>query len=425
MTASKKQVRGSRFNRNRYRHLPRVAFLAHALAPDYLSSLLIEAVLKRQSKTWWSGEGDPSSIRWFSFPVHPPEGSGGQSVLVDFYIIPVFALPDFWGAVRDGQAYRWVSKLAKAVIADAKRDDVELWLGWGALTKSATDHGAKFLAQEELPDFVYTTHGDAGTAAFVLETLLKANTRSGSRISILGANGAIGSVISRALPFINRRHRPSSIMLVGKSDKGGQTVKRDRLLRLQFEVQTNVIRSGAEIDVLIHQDNTKASIQHESDIVVVATTGMDLSPCHVPKGALVLDMTTPSACESHSDWQSRTVLTSGCGQLRGELLPHHFGRLVDQSLIDVGAGGEHVLWGCTIETIARAMFQVRGHLAGEDIPLSAVAQAHRLLRGLADPQSACSFGRYLSWEQVHSRLYSNPPPLPQHRDEGRGIALSP
>ncbi len=367
----------------------RVAFVAHALLDGYHSTNLIGRRLDELQKLWPRDGENPEAINWFSFPVIPTDGLG-QPVWVDFYIIPVIA-GEFMAACKDGRAYKWSEAVALAAIAEAKKDKVHLTLGWGAATKLATDHGRKFLQENpwvKTHADVSTTHGDSGTAALVLETIRRAGFQSGFRVAVIGANGAIGDVVSRMLPSLN----PESILLVGRE---GETN-----FRRLTELRARVI---GDCQVQVHQNKSTACHEHRSDLVIVATFGMDLDPSEIPAGALVLDMTTPSACHEHPDWnKDRLVLTSGCGQFADQILPESFGSFNGQLLRDVGAGGHHVLWGCTGETIARAVYGWRGHLAGTNIPLDALewCDHHFPALGFA-PQPPVSFWESRSWSHVH------------------------
>lgn len=368
---------------------PRVAFIAHALIDGYLSTDLIGRRLDALGKKWPQEGEDPEAINWFSFPVIPTDGQG-QPVWVDFYIIPILA-GEFLAACKSERAYTWAEVVALAAIAEAKRDRVHITVGWGALTKVATNHGQKFLNNNpwvKTDSTISTTHGDSGTAALVLETIRRAGFENGFRVSVIGANGAIGDAIARALPSLN----PSSIQLVGKGNEANAT----RLNDLRDRVRGSLVE--------IHQDKSVACHQHKSDLVIVATTGMDLAPSEIPVGTLVLDMTTPAACHEHPDWnKNRLVLISGCGQFTDQVLPESFGQFGGKFLADVGAGGHHVLWGCTGETITRAVYGWQGHLAGTNIPLEALewCKNHFPALGFA-PQPPVSFWEEMKWPDVHA-----------------------
>jgi len=373
------------------RKWPRVAFIAHALLDGYRSTDLISRRLDELGQKWPQDGEDPGFINWFSFPVTPVDGQG-QSVWVDFYIIPVLA-GQFLAACKSGQAYDWAEAVALAAIAEAKADGVHITVGWGALTKVATTHGARFLERNawvKSDDMVSTTHGDAGTAALVLETIRRAGFKRGFRVAVIGANGAIGDAISRLLPSLS----PESILLVGK---GGE-VNASRLNELRARV------FGGGDRVAIHQDKSSACHDHRSDLVIIATTGMDIAPSEIPLGALVLDMTTPSACHANSEWQNnRLVLASGCGRFADRAVKESFGQFGGELLADVGAGGHHVLWGCAGETITRAVAEWHGHVAGTNIPLGDIqwCDSHFPELGFA-PQLPVSFGRSLDWSDVHA-----------------------
>ncbi len=377
--------------------IPRVAFVAHALLPGYSSTALIEQRLHELGRDCWPGSGeDPGWIKWFSFPVCPPSQSSGQPIWVDFYVIPVLA-PRFLKAVVAGQAYNWAEEVALAAISEAQADGVELTLGWGALTKLATNHGQLFLEKHpELSGQFNSTHGDAGTALLVTEGLMRAGVEPGCRVAVMGANGAIGDAVSRVITTVIQ---PESILLVGKADRPGETKNLSRLEELKSRVRGHV-RGGAT-EVAIHQDKTRACRDHRSDVVVVATTGMDLSPREVPVGALVMDMTTPAACQLDPSWGGHLVLTAGCGEFSPEVLPSGFGNIGGRRLIDAGAGGPRIIWGCTGETIARAVFGWRGHLAGTAIPMDALewCSDHFERLGLVS-QPPLSFNNPISWSRV-------------------------
>ncbi len=375
--------------------IPRVAFIAHALMPDYLSTALIDQRLRELGLDWPESGEDPGWINWFSFPVCPRPASGGQPVWVDFYIIPVLA-SRFFKAVVGGQAYKWAEEVALAAISEAQADGVELTVGWGALTKLATNHGQLFL--EKHPELngqqFNSTHGDAGTALLVTEGLVRAGVQPGCRVAVVGANGAIGDAASRA---ITAALQPENIVLVGKADRPGEKKNLSRLEELQQRVK-NHVRNGST-EVAIHQDKTSAC--HSSEVVIVATTGMNLSPKEVPVGALVMDMTTPAACQPDRGWSGHLVLTAGCGEFSPEALPWGFGNIGGSQLQDVGAGGPRVIWGCTGETIARAVFGWRGHLAGTVIPIDALEWCNNHFKRLGFvSQPPLNFNNPITWSRV-------------------------
>lgn len=386
------------------RSWPRVAFVSHALMANDPSTPVITSRLQELGSDWPKEGEDPGFIRWFSFPVVPP---AGQKVWVDFYIVPILA-PKFLEQVRSGKAYEWVEKVALFAISEAHADGVPLTFGWGALTKLATRHGSLFLERHsELADQFSSTHGDAGTAELNVRGISLTGLKPGFRVAIIGAYGATGDAVSRAIVH----HRPASIMLVGKPDEEGDCHNFERLMGLKSKVEV-LVPDGQRTEVVIHQDKRTAAIDHQADLVVVATNGMKYMPNEVREGALVFDLTAPLACRAEDGWNGRhLVLTVGCGQFNSQLIPRGFGEISGQRLWDVGAGGSHVLWGCTIETIARRIFGWTGHLAGPDIPMDAVdwSTAHFNQMGLL-PQPPISFGRLLSWSAVREfvRRAANP-----------------
>ena len=91
--------------------MPRVAFIAHLLLPGYFSTLLIDKLLKRLKVKWGEEGSMPGAVKWLSFPVKAPHGSGGKDVWVDFYIITAFA-PWFLRNIDNNVAYPIVEKVA-------------------------------------------------------------------------------------------------------------------------------------------------------------------------------------------------------------------------------------------------------------------------------------------------------------------------
>jgi hypothetical protein len=388
------------------RELPRAVFIAHALLPGDLSTSCFSDRLEEHELTWPTERArDPGYVRWLSFPFVPRTGSRAQPVWVDFYMVPVLA-PTFLRALKS-PAPEWVERIAGHAIVEAEADDVPLTVGWGALTKMATGHGAGFLArypQVGALSKVSTTHGDAGTTALVLEMLRLAELPRGGRIAILGAAGAIGDLVARSLGPLE----PSRVVLVGRADAEGEDVKR----RALEEVAARVRPAMPSAEVQVEQDKATACLRHRCHVVIVATSGMNLDPEEIPAGALVIDLTTPAACQPHPGWRSRLVLRGGSGQFQGleAALPHGFGRILGKPRIDIGGGGPWSIWGCTIETIARASAGVFGHSVGLPIP----ADDLRLCRQLFDelriaPPPPETFGQRVSWRDVRAFVRSQSP----------------
>lgn len=384
----------------------RVAFIAHALLPSYLSSELIERVLRHEGRNWPKAQEEPGFIKWLSFPVLAPQSSNhGRNVWVDFYIIPVFA-DRFLQAVNSGEAYRWVEAVAKQAIIEAETDGTPLWIGWGALVKNAVHHGNEFLTRHtELLEghLIYTTHGDAGTVALTLKALQKSGVGVKDTVAVIGANGAIGAALARCLPsFLS----PRKIVLIGKLDEPCESRNLNRLEELAAEVKEC---AQGKTTVLIHQDKSRACLALDANVVVITTIGMQFHPAEVPKGALIVDVTTPSACAPEHDWSNQLVILAGCGQFQDKLLPEGFKDTLNRQLKDIGAavskvGGERVIWGCTGETIAQAMFGYRYHAVGQHMEISAVIRAMEWFKKLSfEPQPPVSFGRELGWEEVKKR----------------------
>lgn len=375
----------------------RVVFFGHALLPGELSTSLINRRLTEVGAKWGQSEG----ISWLRFRFVPPSDLGGKEVEVEIVVIPLFAKPFFTSCVK-GEAYGWVEKAALQAIKRAEEDRVShLVLGWGALTKEAMKHGVTFREQHPvLPEWVSSTHGDAGTAALVLQAMKEAEVGPGDNIVVIGANGAIGDAVSRSLPTLG----PAKIILVGKPDKEGEFKNKERLKDLQERL---IIVPGSGTQVSISQDKTRACHDHASTVVVVATTAMGLSPKEIPERVVVYDITTPSACQPVSSecngWDNRLVLVSGCGQFDPGTIPDGLGSIGGEVLFDVGAGGKNVVWGCLGETIARAAFGWRGHLTGQDIPLQELTWSMTCFAAMGFiPQTPVSFGQPYSWEEIRA-----------------------
>jgi hypothetical protein len=193
---------------------------------------------------------------------------------------------------------------------------------------------------------------------------------------------------------------PESIMLVGRSDRPGENKNQERLERLAASV-TGLVPEHQTTGVVIHQDSTAACKDHRSNLVIVATSGSPTLPGHILPGTMVMDLTTPAACQPHPDWQGRLVLTAGCGEFNPLVIPRDFGDIAGTRILDVGAGGDHIIWGCTGETITRAAFGWQGHLAGQAIPLEEVEWCDRHFARLGfNPQPPVSFDHCLSWKDV-------------------------
>lgn len=400
-------------DRERPKFRRRVAFISHMLkpAPEYYSTVIIERMLALMGTSRAEFFNRPFFIKWLSFPIMPPIGSDGEPVWVDFYLVPALAT-DFMPQVRDGTAYKWCEAVALHAIAEAECDGVELWIGWGAGTKNATRHGSDFLKQHPHlvnSDSVHTTHGDGGTVSLAVAALGQAAVPNGLCGAIIGANGAIGDALAR---FVPQQFQPRKWVLVGRPDKLGENDRRVRLDVLRQQVETWLAMCGHEVNVLVHQDKSTACLEHNTQIVVVATTAgeMELLPNEVQSGALVVDLTTPSACSPNHDWSGRTVITAGCGHFTdSSVLPHGFGEIGGQQVTNVGAavleaGGDMVIWGCTAETIVNAIFGHREHIAGPTVDVMAgvprTMQGFRVLKIMPQPPVSC--GRVLKWEDLRA-----------------------
>lgn len=363
---------------------PREAlFLAHALEPDALSTTLIAQRLAAIGREW----PDPRPFEpfsWLQFHFCPVDGRA-VPVHVDFQIFPISA-EAFFKSVKVGAAFPRVAAATRQLLARSTHHPV---LGWGAFTKHATMHGAAFLAATQtLADRFSSTHGDAGTVALVFHALLQADVGPSDRVAIIGASGAIGTAIARMVQKLD----PRELILVGRGDEPGSTVNQDRLRSL-----ASTLRGSVSVD----QDKSLACLTHDASVVIVATAGsMTLCPSEVPANALVLDVTTPSACRESDGWTA-PVIRAGCAQFSPECLPNDFGTLGARTLRDVGAGGDLVIWGCTAETVARASTGWRGHVVGQDVNDADVSWCAEMFPLLGiNPQAPRVFGRLTSWDEL-------------------------
>jgi len=380
-----------------------VLFFAHALLPAELSTEHIKKKLETLGQSWVSSLQDPHEpILWLSFPVVPPGHLPDlQVVQVEFYIFPILA-EDFFQDLKKRSAFIPVQKGISAVLESAVQKGFHPYLGFGALTKNATGHGEKFSQHymQKDPSLLTryaSTHGDAGTVALLLEALDYAGINgSGAKIAVLGATGAIGNVFSQMLTEIS----PEKLVLIARN--------KVRLEDLAKKVQAR----GSPVNVI-----TKTETGHsiESDVchtesvnvVIVATTGVRVYPKDIPQNSIVFDITTPSACRPEDDWGDILVIRAGCGEFDNPtIIPEGFGPNGSGALWDIGAGGENVMWGCTLETICRAVSgSTSSHVCGKDIPEPEVWWCIRKFRELSiKPQSPVSFGRSLTWGQVRNHV---------------------
>lgn len=402
---------GGVMRRKEFEKLSRVAFVAHALLPGELSTRRITDRLDELGRTWPEPGSDPGHIRWFSFPVMP-EGKSARSVLVDFYIIPLLGM-DFWSQIGSGGPRQWAIRTADDAVDEALRDGVPVTVGWGAFTKNATTHGDEYMRrrpdQVDLNPRVATTHGDAGSVALVLEAMRRSGVRATDRVAVLGAAGSIGDALCRMIPDFLGCHQ---LLLVGNQDKPGETRRLELLKSMAAEVeQLHRLTPGS---ISVSQDITTACIEHQSTAVIVATNGgVQVRPDNLPEGCTVFDITTPAACRPDPAWSKRRILVlkAGCGRFEdAAIIPEGFGVIKGERIDDVGAGGRHVLWGCTLETIARQVFGWHGHLVGAKIPLQEVRWCLEHFPRLAiGPQLPVSFGTTEhTWGQVKEHVVHVP-----------------
>lgn len=351
----------------------RVCFIAHALTPEHLSTQWINKQLCQLGFPEMTEQGVSDSFKWLGFPIHPKDESL-EPVWVDFYIIRMFG-GAFYHQIRTGAPFAWVTQLALYASYEARRDGVDQFVvGFGAYSKQATGHGQKFvnLFGQHLGSLVSTTHGDTGTVAFSLDTIEHLGNWQGKRVSILGANGVIGTALTRCIAASDFLEF-DTIQLVGKPDRPGATLKLQRLVELQ-----QVVAKDTNTQILFHQDHRRACHENSSDLVIVATAGQRLTGEDIPDGAVVLDLCTPSACSREEDWQGKIILNSGCGHFEEGVLPNDFGMIAAEQVIDLGMG-DHVAWGCLAETVALASAKMQVHATGPLIMPEAVGKMRALL----------------------------------------------
>jgi hypothetical protein len=382
----------------------RVAVISHALMPDYTSTKFIEKALMINGRKWPESTEDPGFIKWLSFPILAPPGSGGYQVWTDVYVIPVFA-SRFREALKGDEAFLWTSRVAGHVINEAAADGVPLWIGWGGMTKNATYNGKKFLYEyrrwmEGLT--VYTTHGDAGTAVLTISALQKLKVGDGSRIAIIGADCQMGSILARAIPAVMS---PAEIVLVDEPDDQDAAHKLQRLYKLKMEAESAI---GDDVTMVsISQDKRHACLARQIDTVIIVSPGTKIGPEDIPVGSLVIDMTIPPSCREQDDWTRHWVLHAGCGQFaNADVVPDGFtlpdGRLVEGTLELEGASPIcNLIWGCAGEAIAAAMFDHRLHEVDPHVSMKSVERVRDWFARLGlQPQPPVSFGREFPWDEI-------------------------
>jgi len=374
----------------------RVCFVGHALLPGELSTLLIEKRMREVGLADFAShrDSDPGWINWLGFPYLPKQG---EPVWVDIQVIPMLA-NIFWRQVANGMATSAVEKVALDAIASAAHDQIELTVGWGALTKNAIGHGQTFIdSHPELAGRFNSTHGDAGTAYAVLQMLAASNLNGGFRVAIIGANGATAEAIACGLFTI--KPTPTRITLVGKPDKNGHEDKLSRLEDLRRRIITKA--NGNPIEVVVRQ-GVAESCRGSNVVIVAIGGGSTVQGSDIEPGSLVIDMATPRACQAADpDWNNKLVLAAGCCQVPAKSLPVGFGRIDGHIITDMGAGGDHVVWGCLAETMINAATGKTGHIAGTPIPDAEVERCQRLFLDLGmKPQPPKFFGESVDWSQV-------------------------
>ena len=381
-----------------------VVFMAHGLTPDALSTEQITPVLQSHGSRWATSDdlkprGElPPVVEWFNCPVV----FGDRRVELRFRIAPIFGLSLYQG-LRHGagdQLYSWFAEDATQQIDDAhqlSRDGVPVQLGWGAYSKLVTEHGKRFL--REHIDVVLrrpwlgSSHGDNGTVHFITEGMHRAGIPPCSTIAIIGSLGAIGSGLTLSL----RQFAPKKVVLVVRPGTEAHRIKEFiPVVKWHLDETTEVV---------VHEDMTKAAIEHDAHVVLLATNGKEkLQSHHLPHGCMVFDTTTPSATQD-GPWLEREiyVVRAGCAKVPTRLFPEGFGRDHKGQIVwDRGAGGHKVIWGCTAECIARALTGKRGHVAGSRLqPEDVVADAAMFHQLGFEPQPAeLPDGRVVPWSEL-------------------------
>lgn len=379
----------------------RVAFIAHALLPGYVSTAIIDRRLEELSRSCLR-EGIPPTeaqyIRWWNTEFVPIGVGGAHPVHLDFDIIPLFA-PDVLRLYRGNSevAYQVAAEVAECEMDGALSGGSPVVIGWGALTKNLTDHGTRFLEREPPldPNQVSTNHGDAGTTALTLMAMERLQVKPGKTICIMGASGVIGSALART---VGRLFSPHKIVLVGR--------KQTDLLRISMEIE------GSAPVIVVDTNYETAANTHDADVVLVATSGLQYDPENFPYECLILDICTPAACDPGKAWGGRVVLAAGCGILPEAFLPNGLATMNGKRLDDVGAGGKNhtknTLWGCTCECIAQASFRVREHVVGPITEKQVLRARHWFEQLGIEPQRPVLGVREWNWEDLHTVRHTIP-----------------
>ncbi|MGM0575144.1 MAG: hypothetical protein ACQEXJ_05375 [Myxococcota bacterium] len=377
-----------------------VVFMAHGLTPDSPSTRQITPVLQRHGSRWTtaeeilSGSPLPRPVEWFRCPLV----FEGQRAELRFRIVPVHGLP-LLRALRGGAddaLYRWFRDDALASLAAARADGASVQLGWGAYAKLVTAHGARFLrglSGTRIRREFSSSHGDAGTIHFILEAMRRVAVPRRSTIAVMGALGVIGRGLVRAA----REFEPRKLVLVVKPGTD--------LRRVHPLVEEARRFAGRRCEVVVHEQMTRAALEHDARVVLIATNGKQrLVPRDIPRGSLVFDTTTPSAI-GDGPWSERgsIAVRAGCARLPASLLPDGLGRDGDGERVwDRGAGGPNVVWGCAAECIGNALAQWRGHIEGPRVEPEVVARSAAMFARLGvEPQAPLDpGGKVVPWEEL-------------------------
>lgn len=382
--------------------------LSHALTPDHESTDSIEAQRREQNVQWaLVDEAHIGLIDWLRFTVQPPDGLKVQPVEVRFKILPIMGGP-FMKAPKS-RRFSWVVEAMWKIVAEAKADGAEhITIALGAFTKNATRHGLDLVEYvsnyPDLKDYVTFNHGDYGSVDVTEQMIREARIPEGFTVAVLGANGAIGKLLSQMLPSFG----PSRLLLVGRADEPGQTMKRERLEALRNEISM----PGGE--VIVSQDVNDCRL-YKCNLVIAATNDLNFLPSATAEGTLVLDIAAPNACLPHPDWAGKLVYLAGCGQFDPAALSEYFGKYNGELLRRVvGKDGE--LWGCMVGGIYDHMFGEKGHVVGETLnPEALVGCTERFKTANLRPQRRSMFGRVVGRKEecrfVSSMVVEMRPPL--------------
>jgi hypothetical protein len=172
------------------------------------------------------------------------------------------------------------------------------------------------------------------------------------------------------------------------------------------EVRAKAARGLAPAaEVLVSQDLWSALRQYEADVVILATSGFNLSDDDIPPETLVVDVTSPSALPGWRDSEDRTLIRAGAGLIPWGLLPMGF-RLADGTIVRDLGDGAGILPGCAIEALVRASMSFGDAAIGAELDDSRTHERMALaFRELGiEPEPPARGGRKLTWEELRQRV---------------------